>query len=54
MSFAGERASALVVEVATGRDIDHTVFALPAEPLCAFEVQVLLEDDSPPFVASAG
>ena len=54
MSFAGERAFALVVEAATGRELDHTVFAIPAEPLCAFEVHALLEDDAPPTAAVAG
>lgn len=53
MSFAGERTFALVVEAVTGRDLDLTVFALPAEPLCAFEVHVLLEDGSPPVAEIA-
>ena len=35
MSFAGERAFALVVEAAKGRALDNAVFAHPAEPLCA-------------------
>ena len=54
ISFAGERAFAVVAETATGRELDRTVYALPAEPLCAFEVHALLEDEEPPTAVIAG
>ena len=44
MSFAGERSFAVVVDAATARALDHTVFGLPAEPLLDFEVHVLMQD----------
>ena len=43
LSFAGERAFALIVEAATAHQLDHSVFGLPAEPLINFEIHVLLE-----------
>ena len=46
MSFAGERAFAVVVEAPTARALDRTVFGLPAEPLLDFEVHVLMEADT--------
>lgn len=43
LSFAGERSFALVVEAASARQLDHSVFGLPVEPLINFEVHVLME-----------
>jgi hypothetical protein len=45
LSFAGERSFGLVIEADTARDLDVSVFSLPAEPLMRFEVHVLLEPD---------
>lgn len=42
-SFAGERAFAMVIEVASAQEVDRIVFGLPAEPLMSFEVHVVLE-----------
>lgn len=44
-SFAGERAFAFIVEADRARDLNYSVFALPAEPLMSFEVHVLAEPD---------
>ena len=44
LSFAGERTFAMVVDVASGRELEHVVFHLPVEPLCSFEVHALVED----------
>jgi hypothetical protein len=43
LSFAGERAFALVVEANSGADLDYSVVGLPAEPLASFDVHVLVE-----------
>jgi hypothetical protein len=45
LSFAGERTFALIIEAPNGQALDRSVFGLPAEPLCSFEVHALIEAD---------